>query len=167
MDKKELKKVKINVDPKEKAMILDQLFEGNEAIRVVDVLPGKVKATIANLNARDQLDIEAEMSATDGSNAYILHLYSLKLLSRTIREYNGKSFDNGKECEAFLEKLPSMVLDKLVKEQNNFEKTIREVLKLETLDDHFFETEAALEESKQPSEGSTSGQKKASEKQSS
>ena len=106
--------------------ILLQLFEGNEAKHSVDVLPGKVKAVISNLNAKDQLDIEAEMSATDGSNAYILHLYSLKLLSKTIIEYNGQSFENSKECERFLEKLPSMVLDKLVKLQNDFEKLIRE-----------------------------------------
>ena len=158
MEKNEDKIIDIEVDPKEKDLILTQLFEGNETTREVDVLPGKIKATSATLNARDQLDIESEMSSTDGSNAYILHLYSLKLLSKTVREYNGKTFENTKACEKFLEKLPSMVLDKMVKEQNNFERTIRAVLKLETVDDHFFEQEAATGESKQPLKESTSDQ---------
>jgi hypothetical protein len=159
MANKQEKVMKIEVDPKERESILTQLFEGNEAKKDIEVLPGKIKATIANLNARDQLDIEAEMSATDGSNAYILHLYSLKLLSKTVREYNGQTFENAKACERFLEKLPSMVLDKMVKEQNVFERTIRDVLKLETIDEHFFDQEAATEESKQPLEGSTSEKK--------
>ena len=144
--------------------ILLQLFEGNEAKHSVDVLPGKVKAVISNLNAKDQLDIEAEMSATDGSNAYILHLYSLKLLSKTIIEYNGQSFENSKECERFLEKLPSMVLDKLVKLQNDFEKLIREALQIETVDDTFFAKEGTSDESKQPLETSPSAKKTVSEK---
>ena len=130
--------------------ILLQLFEGNEATHIVDVLPGKVKATMANLNAKDQLDIESEMSAVDGSNAYILHLYSLKLLSKTVREYNGQKFETSKKCEKFLEKLPSMVLDKLVKLQNEFEKQVRQALKIEAVDETFFETEATPDESKQP-----------------
>jgi len=136
--------------------ILLQLFSGNEATEDFDVLPGKVSATISNLNAKDQLDIESEMSATDGSNAYILHLYSLKLLSKTLKAYNGQKFTTSKECEHFLEKLPSMVLDKLVKIQNGFEKQIRKALDLESIEDTFFDNEAVPEKSKQPLEASTS-----------
>ena len=120
--------------------ILDQLFDQGFTTTLVDILPGKASAKLRNLSAKDQLDIEKKVSKIDGSTAYILHHYSLELLAKTVVEYSDRHFTTDGEAYEYLEKLPSIVLDKLVKAQNSFEHKIRKSLQIEETENHFFET---------------------------
>ena len=120
--------------------ILDQLFDSGFTTTSIDILPGKAIATLRNLSAKDQLDIEKKISKIDGSTAYILHHYSLELLAKTVVEYSDCRFTTDIEAYEYLEKLPSIVLDKLVKAQNSFEHRIRKSLQIEETENHFFET---------------------------
>jgi|APSaa5957512535_1039671.scaffolds.fasta_scaffold33655_3 hypothetical protein len=126
--------------------ILDELFEQGFTSKEVEVLPGKSNAIVRNLSASAQLDIEKQTSNLTGSTAYVVHTYSLALLSNTVIKYGDVKFQSADEANMHLKELPSIVLDKLVKAQNNFEHQIRKAIQIEETEKHFFETPSTPDE---------------------
>lgn len=138
----------------ETARILEELFDNGYATREVDVLEGKLKAKVRSLSAKAQLEIEASMGKDTTKTtpaAYVIHTYSLKLLSKTLISYGTKIFDDPAETVVFLENLTNSIIDKLVKAQNTLEKDIRKALKMENIEANFSGTGPLPEKSEQPS----------------
>lgn len=152
---------------KEKKKLLEDLFFNGFATRHIELLNGKVTATIKNLSAKDQLAIENSLSTLKGSTAYVLHSYSINLLSSTLIQYGKNKFKDSVEARAFLDTLPGAVIDYIVKKQTEFEKEIAELYTGEEIDKIFFGTASTETESKESSEESISENEEASEKASS
>ena len=152
---------------KEKKILLEDLFFNGQATREISLLDGKLVAVVKNLAARDQLTIENSLSTLKGSTAYVLHTYSINLLSNTLIKYGKQNFKDSVEARTFLEGLPGAVIDYLVKKQTEFEKEIAELYTGEEIDKVFFGTASTEAESTQSSGESTSESEEVSEKQSS
>ena len=152
---------------KEKKQLLEDLFFNGFAMRKIELLDGKVTATLKNLAAKDQLAIENSLSTLKGSTAYVLHSYSINLLSKTLTQYGKQQFKDSVEARDFLDKLPGAVIDYLVKKQTEFEKEIAELYTGEEIDKVFFGTASTEPESKPSSEESISENEEVSEKVSS
>jgi len=124
----------------ETARILEEIFDKGFATKEVEVIEGKLKAVISTLAAKDQLEIEEFMNRDKIKNnpaAYVIHLYSIKLLSKTIVSYGDKKFKDANEAYDFLGGLANAIVDKLVKAQNALEKDVRKALNSETIDENF------------------------------
>ena len=130
---------------------LEQVFENGSATKDVELASGKIKVTLQNLSAKDQLKIEDSMSEITGSSAFVLHTYSLMLLSYTVKKYNKNSFNSIKDAKDFLENQPSFVLDKLTKEHSEFEKELGEAITGEEIEKTFFETSSMPKDLEQKS----------------
>jgi hypothetical protein len=139
----------------ESARILEELFDKGYATRKIDLLKDKLSVVVRGLSGKDQLAIEAEMGRDKTKNspaAYIIHSYSLKLLSKTVVSYGDKEFKTSEEAQEFLEKLSNSIIDKLVKAQNALEKDIRKALDIESVERNFSETGPLPEKSEQQPE---------------
>jgi len=138
--------------------LLNQIITQNYAEAEVELAGGKIKAKLRTLQVGDQLDIEDTMSSIkDKSQLFILHHYSMLLLSRSLVEYNGKKFDPSTHelTYQFLEKLPSAIIDILVKEREDFQKIVMKLLVPEELEKHFFGQNSLEEESSSSSKATT------------
>lgn len=124
----------------ETTRILEEIFDKGYATKTIDIIEGKIKATISTLSAKDQLEIEEYMNKDRVKNnpaAYVVHLYSLKLLSKTLKSYGNKTFANSDEAYEFLGNLVGSIVDKLTKAQNALEKDVRKALNSETIEENF------------------------------
>ena len=99
----------IKVSSEESERILDQLFNAGSATIEFDVLPNKIKATLRNLNASDQIEIENYMNTVEGSAAFVLHTYTLQVLSYTTVKYGKTKFENVADASNFLSPYASNV----------------------------------------------------------
>jgi len=140
---------------------LEQVFENGYATKEVELANGKIKVSLQNLSAKDQLIIEDSMSDVTGSSAFVLHTYSLMLLSFTVKKYNKHSFKSTDEAKDFLENQPSFVLDKLTKEHSEFEKELGEAITGEEIEKTFFETSSMPNDLEQKSGELSSGKEEA------
>lgn len=137
----------------ENTRILEELFDTGYATREVTLIANKLSAKLRSIAASSQLEIDSEMGKDRTKNspaAYVIHSYSLKLLSKTIISYGDKTFKSSDEAYSFLENLTSSIIDKLVKAQNKLEKDIRKSLELESVEDAFSETGPLPEKPEQP-----------------
>tara|TARA_B100001758_G_C18414822_1_gene618728 strand:+ start:4310 stop:4744 length:435 start_codon:yes stop_codon:yes gene_type:complete len=133
--------------------ILEQIFDQGYAVKTLKLGKGKVKADVRNLSTSNQLDIEQDLSKVkDSSSAYVLHKYSIGILSHTLLKYNGKTFKNPKETEKFLLELPTAVCDALITGQNQFEKEVANTITPAKVQDTFFEQGSTQEKSEQSPE---------------
>lgn len=127
----------------ETARILEELFDKGYATRKIELIKDKLSVVLRSLSGKDQLAIEADMGRDKTKNspaAYIIHSYSLKLLSKTTVSYGDKLFKNSDEASEFLENLSNSIIDKLVKAQNALEKDVRKSLDMESIEKNFSET---------------------------
>lgn len=132
--------------------ILEELFDKGYATREIEVLEGKLKAVVRSLSAKDQLEIEETMGRDKTKNnpaAFVIHTYSMKLLSKTLLSYGSKEFKDSKETYKFLENLTNAIIDKLVKSQNALEKDIRKAIQLENVEANFSVPGPSQEKSEQ------------------
>lgn len=130
--------------------LLEEIFDKGYATKDVKLAKGKIKAVVKNLSAEEQLEIEDKLSTyKDKSNAFVLHQYSLQILEKTVLSVNGNSFTSPKATREYLGKLPTPIVDTLIKEQNKFEKEIAKAINPELVDKTFFEKDLTPEDSEQ------------------
>ena len=132
--------VNVKVTDEQKNKILEELFTNGYTTIDFEVIPGKVSVTLKSLSAADQMTVERFMSDLQGSTTFILHAYTIEVLACTMLKYGDSEFKQVADAKQFLEKLPSIVLDKLIKIQNSFEQQLRSVLQFEEINNYFFET---------------------------
>ncbi len=135
--------------------LLEDLFFNGFATKDISLLDGKINVVIRSLAAKDQLVIEQGLSTLKGSTAYVLHTYSLNLLSHTIIKYGKEEFKDSVEALKYIETLPGAVIDYLVKAQTGFEKEIAKLYTGEEIDAAFFETASTERDLKQSQQDST------------
>ena len=141
--------------------ILDQIFETGTVITEVELIAGKLYATVSSLGSEDQLKLERDIPGENSGSWYVIHKYSRDILKYTLKKYGDKTFSTPEEAENFLKPLSGSILDKLIKEQNALEKELRRALKLEKVEEHFF-VEGELEDgSEQSPKESISGSQEA------
>ena len=128
------------MEKNEKKDILDSLFFNGRASRKFSILNDKIAIEIDNIITGDQLELESSMGELKGSTAFILHTYSMNLLSKTLRKYGDKSFSSPTQAKEFLLTLPGSVVDFLVKKQTEFEKDIAKLYTGEEVEKNFFTT---------------------------
>jgi hypothetical protein len=128
--------------------ILDDLMYGGSTTKTVEICGGRISATFRNMTVNDQLTIENSMKNIDGIPAYILHQYSLKILSNMVETYGKHNFSkaNPKEVEKFLTALPGPVIDELISAQNEFEKEIKKAITSDNIEENFSKTGSIDEE---------------------
>ncbi len=132
--------------------ILEELFDKNYATRIIPVLGDKLSAKVRSLAGKDQLEIESSMGKDKTKNnpaAFIIHSYSILLLSKTLVSYGKKEFENSTETYKFIENLTNSLIDKLVKAQNALEKDIRSALEMDSIEKNFSEAGHLPEKSEQ------------------
>ena len=150
-----------------KSDILEQLFEKGFATKEIEILPGKLSAVIKTISASDQLSLEKEMQKEDNASyAYIVHSYSIKLLSKIIVKYGEKEFSDSKSCFEFLmsDNISSIILNKIIKEHQKFEKEVMSSLNIEEVQKTFFDQGPQETGPEQLPKESISGKKKVFEK---
>jgi len=115
---------------------IEELINDGKATTEVKLLDNKVTALITNLQGDTQLKAEEKMKSIDGTPAFVVHTYSVLILSQVLKGYaiakKKLDFKNTDEAYAFIVTLPTGIIDALVKAHSNFEK---ELAKLITGDD--------------------------------
>lgn len=126
----------------EKSEILKQLFDKDFVEKEIDLgskdLPRIVIRTIdydSQMGLEDYLKTLAE---TDIAKRKFLQQYAMALLSRTLVRWGVMKEASSEEWEKFLQKKSVALLDKIVKEQHNLEKEVREALNLDNIEEEFF-----------------------------
>lgn len=105
----------------------DLIFKG-EATKTVELMEGKLKVVLTNLNGNDQLKIDTKMQNVKGTNAFILHTYQLWILAYTIKGFNEHSPETIESWFEFLKSQPSVIIDLLMTTQATFEKNLRQAI---------------------------------------
>jgi len=137
---------KIKISEEETERLLNQMFTEGFATIDFEIIPNKLHATIKTLSADDQLILERRMSIIEGSSIFVLHSYTIEVLSYTVLKYGESTFKDPEDAKQFLEKLPGVLLDKLIKIQNSFETQVKHILKFDKINEHFFESPSTLSE---------------------
>ena len=120
--------------------ILEQIFDQGYATKEFTLAKGKIKATVRNLATSSQLDIEAQLSKMkDSSSAFVLHKYSMGILSHTLVKLNDKTFEKPEEVNKALLEMPTAVCDGLITAQNLFEKEVAQAINPEGVEKTFFD----------------------------
>ena len=150
------------------AEILEQLFDNGYVVDSVEIIPGKQAAKIKTLTPEDYIILDDKIIKQEGSKLKIYQLLALYKLSLAIVEYKGIKFDltDPKRVDVIFEiisKLANPIIDKFLKAQTILEKQVRSAMKVEEVDDHFFEKADSLQKLEQLPEGSTPAEQKVSE----
>lgn len=123
---------------------LDQLVDFGYAEKVATILNGKITIKIRSLAGDDQLALEQSMNNMQGNAAYIVHTYSIKLLSYILKEYKTeketKIFTDPLLAEDFIRPKAAVIIDALIKEHELFTKELKELATPEKLDENFTTT---------------------------
>ena len=130
--------------------ILEEIFSKGYATKEITLGETKIKAKVRNLATESQLAVEWELSKIGNkTSAFVLHKYSLGILSYTLLELNGEKFKNRDAVTAKLLKLPTPICDTLIQAQNAFEKEISKLINPKQVDETFFETGSTPEKPEQ------------------
>lgn len=135
----------------EQIVLIEQLLITGVASKQVKILGGKAEISLTSLTTGDQLRVESEMRSIEGTPAFMVHTYSLKLVSQILKSFTsgGKQIDfkTAQEAYDFIISRPSSVVDAIIGEHTKFEKELALLAKMDTLAENF--TEAPTEELKQ------------------
>jgi len=139
--KETTKKKIIEVTQEEKDRLIEDLVFKGQATYGKDLLQGKLKVMFKSLRTEDQLELEQMMPSIDGSTAYVMHVYSLRLIAMAIIYYNDKDLREWpfEKKEAFLKTLPGVVQDSLIACYNEFQEKLQAVSRGSELDKSFFD----------------------------
>ena len=129
----------------EQLALLDQLLSDGFATKTIQLLGGKAEITISSLQTGNQLEIESYMKNVEGSPAYVMHIYSVKLLAQVLKKYHyiGKDpaiFGGAEKAEEFIKTRPSTITDAMIAAHAEFEKELAQIAKSENLEENFSET---------------------------
>ena len=128
----------------EQLALVEQLLVNGVATKETKILGGKAVVLLNSLTTGDQLAVEFEMKAIEGTPAYMVHTYSLKLVSRVLKAftYGEKTsvFTTAEAAYEFIMTRPSAIVDAIINEHTKFEKELAELSAAEGLVENFTET---------------------------
>jgi hypothetical protein len=130
---------------KEQVALLDQILDKGYATKTIKILGGKAEVTFSSMQGGEQMKVESLMKDIQGTPAYVIHQYSIKLAAQAIKSYHviGKDiqiFTKPDDAEAFLVKFPVSIIDVIIQAQGAFEKELSELAKTEDLETNFTPT---------------------------
>lgn len=128
--------------------ILEQIFDNDSVVYEFEVLP-QIKAKIRNLTPEDFQILETEMLNLKGTSLAITQEYALKRIAIVLLTYKKTEISGFEDAKTKLKKLPVSILDKLVTEQNKFEKDIRVALGTDSIENNFFDKAGSPEKQEQ------------------
>ena len=126
------------------SLVLEEIFDKGYATHTFDLVPDKLTVTIKSLAGDDFIGIDDLMMDQKGSKLKIYQLYGLYKLAYALVKYKNLTFtvdplNKPTEAFNFLSKLAAPLVDKMLKEQVTFEKDVRAALKMDEVDESFFE----------------------------
>lgn len=129
----------------EQMTLLDQILIQGHATKTVLILGGKAEVTFNSMTAGDQLNVESYMKNIEGAPAFVVHTYSIKLLSQVLKKYHmiGQEpiiFKSPSETEEFIKQRPVTLVDAMIAAQGAFEKELGQLAKSENLEQNFTQT---------------------------
>jgi len=128
---------------KEELALAEQLLLVGSAKKKCKILGGKAEIELASLTTGDQLDVESEMRTVEGTPAFMVHTYSLKLVSQVLKSvtYNGAAieFTTVADAHQYLLSRPSSLVDAVINEHTKFEKELAAIARMDTLVENFTE----------------------------
>jgi hypothetical protein len=129
--------------------LLEQLVFNGVATKKYSKLDDKLEFTLRTLKGGEQLDIEKDMRDIEGTPSFIVHSYSLKMLSRCLLQYQSNNFKDKspEEVQEFLETLSTQILDLLIDTNSEFQAECQKLVKPENLE-NLSQTPSLEEESK-------------------
>lgn len=135
-------------------LILEQIFDTGYATTEIELANGKIKIKFRNLSAEDLFNVDAELKSASGSQLYLMQLYGIKKLSQIVLQYNNTKFTTPAQAYDILVKLPTAVINKLLKEQSNFESEVSKALTGEAIENAFFGQSGSQQKVEQSQEAS-------------
>jgi hypothetical protein len=123
---------------------LDQLVDFGYAEKTTKILNDKVTMKLRSLGAEDQLLLESIMTGVQGSAAYVVHTYTIQLLSYVLKEYStakkAEVFKTSEEAKTFMKTQASVIIDAILSEYNKFVNEIKTQVTPENIDANFSTT---------------------------
>lgn len=131
----------VEVTPKEKTRFIEDLVFKGEARYGKELLQGKLKVMFKSMTTNEQLELEEMMPKVEGSAAYVMHVYSVRLVATTLIYYNDKDLREWpfEKKEAFIKELPGAVQDAIIATHNEFQEKLQAVTQGTELDKSFFD----------------------------
>jgi hypothetical protein len=105
-----------------KMNILEQLITQGYAQKDFDLLEGKLKFTLKSLSGKEQMAIEAWMKDVSGTPVFVVHNFTLRMLTFGLVSYQDNKFEGKSPQEKleFVEALDTSVIDLITESQKKF-----------------------------------------------
>ena len=115
--------------------LLEQLIFDGTATKEFKLFKGKLAFELKTLTGGDQLSIEKDLNDVEGTPAFIMHGYSIKMLGASLVSYGKDSFKdkNIDEKVEFLLTLSTPILDGMVDMHSKFLKECKELINVEEI----------------------------------
>lgn len=128
--------------------LLEQLIFNNRASKEFKELDGKLVFTLQTLTAGDNLEIDQKMLNVTGTTTYIMHTYSLHILSYALIKLNGVDFTKKTKEEIYneLKDKSGSIVDFLSKTHGDFEKECKNLITKDNIE-NFSETPSTKQDS--------------------
>lgn len=120
----------------DKTNILEQLFEKDYAVKDIELLPGKLTVQVRNMGFTEQAELEdklKQLNEQDLNSRQFLQAYTLHHLSFTVVRWGKTRHTTSDQWSSFLSTKSTAVLDKVMQEQQKFEKEVREAVNVEDI----------------------------------
>ncbi len=124
--------------------LLEQLILNGVAQEDFDLLEGKLKFTLKTLSGKEQLSIEKWMEDVKGTPVFVVHNFTLRMLSYSLVSYQDNKF-KGKSLEEkleFIENLDTTIIDLVAETQKDFFKRCKDSVNPKELE-NLSETQSA------------------------
>ena len=116
--------------------LLEQLIVNGVAKKDFDLLGGKLKFSLKTLSGKEQMAIEKSMEDVKGTPVFVVHEFSLRMLSYGLLSYQDTKFEskNPEERLQFLENMDTTILDLMVQTQKNFYEDAKKAVNPDSLE---------------------------------
>ncbi len=110
--------------------ILEQLILNGTAQKDFDLLKGKIKFTLKSLSGKEQMAIEAWMKDVSGTPVFVVHNFTLRMLTFGLVSFQDNKFEGKSPQEKleFVEALDTSVIDLITESQKNFYKDCKKAV---------------------------------------
>jgi hypothetical protein len=108
--------------------ILEQLILNGVAQKDFDLLESKLKFTLKTLSGKEQLTIEKWMEDIKGTPVFVVHNFTLRMLSYGLVSYQDNKFKDKSPEEKleFIENLDTTIIDLIAESQKDFYKQCKD-----------------------------------------
>ena len=138
----------VELTAEEKTRFVEDLVFKGYAVYEKSFFDGKLTVKYKSITGEDQLDVESKLTSLSGSNAKLMHTYSILLLSKSILKINDDDLSSMSDGDKFelISKKSNTLIDLMVSGHNEFHKKLQACTKGEVIDEVFFEVTSTSSE---------------------